>query len=139
MDTFSKKKRSEIMSRIRSTNTGPELTLRRNLWGRGLRYRTHYGKEKIDVAFPRRRVAVFIDGCFWHMCPKHRFIPKSNRDYWIPKLTANVRRARRKDARLRRKGWRILHIWEHELKEPDRAASRVLKALGSTSEQSETK
>lgn len=86
MDKISKEKRSKVMSAIRSEDTKPEMLLRKALWAKGLRYRVHYGKEKIDIAFPSIRLAVFVDGCFWHGCPQHSHLPKSNESYWHPKL-----------------------------------------------------
>ena len=103
------------MSAIRSRNTKPEVILRKALWAKGMRFRIQYGKEKIDIAFPSKKIAVFVDGCFWHGCPVHSHIPKSNKEYWLPKLKKNIERAKAKDERLREDGWRILHIWEHEL------------------------
>ncbi len=140
LDVFSKEKRSEIMSRISSKNTSPEVLLRRCLWKKGLRYRIHYGVEKIDIAFPSVKLAVFVDGCFWHMCPAHGILPKSNRDYWLPKLKRNVSRAREKDRRLERQGWTVLHLWEHDLKEPRGGAEAViavLKRLGAGNKEAE--
>jgi len=90
MDMFSQEKRSEIMSSIKSKNTKPEILIRKALWKKGYRYRLHYGVEKIDIAFPSRKVAIFVDGCFWHMCPIHGNVPKSNKSYWVPKLKKNV-------------------------------------------------
>ena len=107
--------RSRIMSRIRSKGTGPEMALRRELWRMGLRYRVQYGRERIDIAFPGRKVAVFVDGCFWHSCPLHGHMPKSNAAYWVPKLGKNVERDRAKDTRLRQDGWAVVHFWEHEV------------------------
>lgn len=77
MDTVSKKTRSRIMSAIRSKHTKPELALRKELRKHGINYRLHYGKEKIDIAIPSKKVAIFVDGCFWHGCPKHGHKPKS--------------------------------------------------------------
>jgi DNA mismatch endonuclease (patch repair protein) len=74
------------MSAIRSENTKPEIALRRALWARGWRYRKHYGKEKIDIAFPSKKLAIFLDGCFWHGCPLHSHLPKSHKEYWHLKL-----------------------------------------------------
>ena len=91
---------SQIMSRIRSKDTGIELLLRRALLASGLRYRVYYGKEKIDIAFPKEKLAVFTDGCFWHLCSQHGHIPKSNVDYWEKKLLKNVERAKTKDFQL---------------------------------------
>jgi DNA mismatch endonuclease (patch repair protein) len=82
---------------------------------RGFRYRIHYGPEKIDIAFPSSKVAVFVDGCFWHGCPSHSHIPKSNIDYWLPKLTKNIERDKQKKARLEANSWEVIRFWEHEL------------------------
>jgi DNA mismatch endonuclease (patch repair protein) len=125
MDIVSKKKRSEMMSRVRSKNTGIELSLRKSLWERGLRYRIHYGPESIDIAFPSEQIAVFIDGCFWHGCPKHGTTPKTNRDYWQKKIADNVRRDLRKKRTLSNNGWKVLRIWQHELEDIDRVADKI--------------
>ena len=129
MDNLTKEKRSEVMSHIGSKGTSPEFRLRRALWERGLRYRIYFGPEKIDIAFPKQKVAVFVDGCFWHSCPKHGYIPKSNRDYWIPKLERNARLAVEKDNRLISSGWTVLHIWEHELKNKGVPISHICEVI----------
>ena len=129
VDKFSKEKRSKIMSAIHSKDTKPELALRRALWAQGLRYRIHYGKEKIDIAFPSRKVAVFVDGCFWHGCPMHSHIPKSNRNYWIPKLDKNKERAILKNDRLRNLGWKVLHFWEHETNDLKSIVEKIKQSL----------
>lgn len=115
-DVFRKEVRSRIMSRIRSRDTKPEMALRKELWKRGLRYRIQYGKERVDIAFPKEKVAVFVDGCFWHSCPTHGHLPKSNRLFWERKLGSNLERSKGKDLRLRAGGWTVLHIWEHSFK-----------------------
>jgi DNA mismatch endonuclease (patch repair protein) len=127
---MSKEKRSKIMSAIRSKNTKPEIALRKALWANGIRYRIHFGKEKIDIAFPATKVAVFVDGCFWHSCPLHSHIPKSNIDYWLPKLRKNVERDKAKNARLRKEGWKVVRFWEHELDDMDKLVGIVRKELG---------
>ncbi len=76
-----------------------------------------------DVLFRRARVVVFVDGCFWHSCPQHGTMPKSNRTWWEQKLRANVDRDRRADAALKESGWRVVRIWEHEI--PAKAADRI--------------
>jgi len=106
------------MSAIPSRHTSPELALRKALRERGLSYRLHYGKERIDIAFPGKKIAVFVDGCFWHQCPLHGHLPKSNRRYWLPKLERNKKRAKEKDKRLRKLGWKVIHVWEHEFNNP---------------------
>lgn len=103
------------MSKIRSKHTKPERLFRRLLQKKKIKYRLHYGTEKIDVALTQRKIAIFIDGCFWHQCPKHSHLPKSNKKYWVPKLKKNKIRAKEKDKRLRKKGWKIIHVWEHDL------------------------
>jgi DNA mismatch endonuclease (patch repair protein) len=115
MDRISKEARSRNMSRILSKNTTPEKKLRKALWSNGLRYRIHYGKEKIDIAFPSKKIAVFVDGCFWHMCPLHYRLPKSNTGYWHPKLKANVKRDRIKEKLLKKAGWKVFRFWEHDV------------------------
>ena len=102
------------MAAIHSKNTVPEITLRRALWAKGLRFRVQYGKEKIDIAFPTKKVAVFVDGCFWHGCPEHATWPIHNADFWREKIEANRRRDRDTDNRLATAGWRVVHVWEHE-------------------------
>lgn len=79
------------------------------------------------MVFTKARVAVYIDGCFWHSCPQHATTPKANRDWWVDKLEANVRRDRDTDAKLAAAGWTVVRIWEHE--EPERAADRVVSAV----------
>ncbi|NNJ59881.1 MAG: very short patch repair endonuclease [Dactylosporangium sp.] len=106
-------------------STKPEVALRRELHRRGLRFRINHPElpGRPDVAFTRARVAVFVDGCFWHRCPEHGTAPRNNRDWWQAKLDRNVARDRAKDADLAGLGWTVLHVWEHEA--PDVAADRV--------------
>ena len=84
----------------------------------GLRFRVEYRidslRRRTDIVFTRWKVAVFIDGCFWHACPIHSTVPKANRDWWVAKLQANVARDRDTNAQLLRLGWRVVRIWEHE-------------------------
>ena len=97
-------------------DTGVELALRRELHGLGLRYRVHLRAlpGTPDIALTRARVAVFVDGCFWHRCPEHGTSPKNNSEWWTSKLDSNVERDRRKDLQLAELGWTVVHIWEHE-------------------------
>jgi DNA mismatch endonuclease (patch repair protein) len=131
VDKFSKKKRSEIMSRIRGKNTKPEVALRRALRASGHKPRLHYGEISIDIAFPKGRVAVFVDGCFWHKCPKHFRMPKSNRSFWRRKIDGNARRDRRENRALKKAGWRVVRVWEHDLRKAllPKAVKRIEKAL----------
>jgi DNA mismatch endonuclease (patch repair protein) len=129
LDKVTKKKRSQIMAAIRSKNTKPEITLRKALWAKGLRFRIYYGKEKIDIAFPSQKLAIFVDGCFWHGCPIHRHIPRSNREYWLPKLRRNEERDRSKQDRLILQGWKVLRFWEHELADIEGVLEKIRKIM----------
>lgn len=116
-DTFSRKKRSEIMRQVKSKNTKPELAVRSALHKRGLRYRLNYPLPgKPDIVFVRARVVVFIDSCFWHGCPHHLRMPNSNREYWETKIDRNIRRDAEINAEYARSEWKQLRLWEHELK-----------------------
>lgn len=124
--------RSRIMSAIRAKNTKPELLLRKLLSMEGIRgYRLHPKKVpgRPDLAFGQRNIALFVHGCFWHRCPicSKRY-PKTNRGYWLPKLRANVVRDKLKEQELKKAGWKVLVIWEHELK-TGKLPRRVMNAL----------
>ncbi|MEE8600788.1 very short patch repair endonuclease [Euzebya tangerina] len=106
----------------RRRDTTPELRLRSALFARGLRFRVDLPIRtqvlpravRPDVVFTRSRLAIFVDGCFWHRCPEHFVMPKSNLSYWRPKLEANVRRDHRVTSALADAGWTPLRFWEHE-------------------------
>lgn len=122
VDTVTAKRRSEIMSGIRSQGTKPEITVRRLLHALGYRYRLHRKDlpGRPDLVFPRRRKVLFVHGCFWHQhgddaCRIAR-VPKSNVEYWVPKLERNVARDRENCARLRELGWKVHVVWECEVK-----------------------
>jgi DNA mismatch endonuclease (patch repair protein) len=109
-------------------DTAPELILRSELHRRGLRFRVGVKvpgspRRTIDIAFPKRRVAVFVDGCFWHRCPEHAIPAKNNSEWWAAKLTANVERDEQTTALLIAQGWRVLRVWEHE--DPTTAATAI--------------
>jgi DNA mismatch endonuclease (patch repair protein) len=105
------------MSRIRPKDTKPELILRKALFARGLRYRLNYrvAGYRVDIAFPSKKLAIFVDGCFWHGCPKCFRAPKSNKKYWVPKIATNKVRDRKIDCAIHEEGWGIIHVWEHEI------------------------
>lgn len=119
----------------RRSDTKPELQLRSALHRRGYRFRKDHllrvGAVSVrpDIVFTRWKVAVFVDGCFWHGCSEHQVIPRTNRAYWVPKLASNVERDRRVDAALRQAGWEVVRIWEHE--DVDSAVALVEKLLTS--------
>jgi DNA mismatch endonuclease, patch repair protein len=125
----------EIRRRMRrqaQSDTKPEMALRRELHRRGLRYRVDHPplpqvRRRADVVFPRRKVAVFVDGCFWHSCPTHGTLPKTNREWWQEKLERNRLRDRETDAALSEAGWTVLRFWEHE--NPVEAADEVESAI----------
>jgi DNA mismatch endonuclease (patch repair protein) len=119
----------------RRANTRPEQVVRSELHRRGLRFRKDFMiregniRVKADVVFTRLRLAVFIDGCFWHSCPKHGHDPKVNTHYWGPKLERNRIRDRRVTETLRAAGWKVVRLWEHT--PPDEAAACVVELLDS--------
>jgi DNA mismatch endonuclease (patch repair protein) len=119
------------MQRQARRDTAPEVALRAALWRLGLRYRLHTRvpgtRRTIDIAFPGSRVAVFIDGCFWHGCPVHATSPKANAAWWADKLAANAARDRDTNRRLESAGWTIVRVWEHE--EAADAAVAVREAI----------
>jgi DNA mismatch endonuclease, patch repair protein len=120
MDVFNREKRSEVMSRVRSKDTRPELVVRRALHRRGLRFRLH-GRDlpgKPDIVFPSRRVVVFIHGCFWHRHPgcRRTTTPASNSAFWKAKFDATVKRDAEAMFALEAAGWTALVIWECEIR-----------------------
>jgi DNA mismatch endonuclease (patch repair protein) len=120
------------MRRVRQKNTSAESALRRELHALGLRYRIHVPvltnpRRNADLAFGGLRVAVFVDGCFWHGCPKHATWPKQNAEFWRAKITENRERDRDTGARLRAEGWKVVRVWGHE--PPRVAASRIAKIV----------
>lgn len=132
MDNISKEKRSKIMSSIHSKDTKPEITLRDALSAKGLKFETNYGSEKIDIAFPTDKLAIFIDGCFWHGCPIHSHKIGTNEAYWQAKLQKNKERDKIKTAKLKSEGWIVLRFWEHELTDIDTVVSKIQKSLQAT-------
>ncbi len=124
------------MQANRSVDTRPELALRSALHRRGLRFRKHVSpvpglRCKADIVFPAARIAVFVDGCFWHGCELHGAIPRANAAYWRQKLGANVERDRRNDRALGEAGWNVIRVWEHEdvAEAAQRVEARVRQAL----------
>ena len=136
MDTLSPSERSERMSRVRSKNTKPELTIRRLVHSLGYRYRLHATQlpGKPDLVFAARRKVIFAHGCFWHRhgarCHLTR-LPKSKLDFWQPKLEQNKKRDEKNIRELRKRGWKPLVIWECQLKTGSSLVERIMKFLES--------
>lgn len=121
-----------VMRANRSRDTQPEMALRRELHAQGLRYRVHRRplpdlRRSADIVFGPSRVAVFVNGCFWHGCPEHGTSPKANSQYWLPKLRRNAERDRETDERLQAAGWLVIRVWEHE--DPVSAAGKIVAAV----------
>jgi len=116
-DTVSKKKRSEIMSRIKSKDSKIEILFRKKLWKQGFRYSKNSSKYfgKPDIALPKYKTVIFVDSCFWHGCGKHCRIPTSQKKYWTNKISRNKERDREVSKHYKKQNWRIFRIWEHEI------------------------
>lgn len=136
IDTPTTPGRSRNMQAIRRTDTKPEIRLRSALHRSGFRFRkdlqirTSARRARPDIVFTARKLAIFVDGCFWHCCPEHGRQPSVNTGYWSPKLQRNVERDRLTDAALRADGWRVVRLWEHESTE--HAVTVIKKALEAT-------
>ncbi len=131
VDVMTREQRSRCMAGIRGANTQPERLLRQGLFSAGLRYRLQ-GRlpGRPDIVFPREKVCVFVDGCFWHGCPLHATKPAHNASFWAKKLERNAERDREVDAALIRDGWRVLRFWEHEVRRSTlRAVTKVERAV----------
>jgi DNA mismatch endonuclease, patch repair protein len=116
-DVMTKEQRSKCMSNIKSKNTKPELILRKALWVKGMRYRiknTLTGNP--DLHFASKKLAIFIDGCFWHGCPDHYKEPKTRTEFWKKKIDGNIKRDIYVNDVLKDSGWKVLRFWEHEIK-----------------------
>lgn len=133
MDSVSREKRSEIMALVRAKDTRPEMAVRKLVWGLGYRYRLH--RRDLpgcpDLVFSGRRKVIFVHGCFWHRhedCALAR-LPKSRLDFWGPKLESNALRDRRNKRALARQGWKVLTVWECELKNMNRVIGMARRFL----------
>jgi DNA mismatch endonuclease (patch repair protein) len=116
-DVFAKEKRSWIMSRIRSKWTKQEKLIHNKLKGLKIKHKMHPEIEgNPDIILKDKKIAIFLHGCFWHKCPKCFVEPKSNIEYWLPKIERNVLRDKENIKLLRKQGWKVIRIWEHEIK-----------------------
>ena len=123
---------SRRLAQVRSKGTRPEMLLRKLLWQKGLRgYRKHPPLPgKPDLIFPRHKLALFVDGCFWHGCPIHFKMPTNNADYWANKIDKNQQRDYLVRQTLEQMGYHVLRLWEHEVKRnPEIALKKVMEAL----------
>lgn len=123
---------SARMSRQRRKDTCPEVAIRKILHARGRRFRVErplpgLPRRRADIAFTKDKIVVFVDGCFWHVCPEHASRPATNELWWAEKLRRNQERDRETDAHLAALGWTVVRIWEHE--DPAEAADKVEAAL----------
>jgi DNA mismatch endonuclease (patch repair protein) len=135
MDIWTKEKRSQVMARILSKNTGPELQVRKMLFTLGFRYRLHVKKlpGKPDIVLAKYKTAIFVHGCFWHLHSRCRdgTIPKTRTHYWREKLLNNKKRDAKHVRDLRHQGWKVLRIWECEVeKKPDKVIKKLLELKG---------
>ena len=119
MDTFDKEKRSQIMRAIKSKNTKLEQKVFKALRKRGLKFRTNVADlpGKPDIAIKKYKIVIFLDSCFWHGCPLHCRVPKTNTEYWQKKIEKNRKRDWLITETYKKNRWHILRVWEHELKE----------------------
>jgi len=138
-DIFSKETRSRIMSKIRKTDTKPEIAVRKYLFQAGLRYRLYSSDlpGNPDITLPGRRLAIFVNGCFWHAhegCKLNR-MPKSRKEYWLPKITRNVERDVKNHAEMHRLGWHVIIVWECQLKKDnfEPTMQGIIKAINNYS------
>lgn len=133
MDVLTKKQRSYCMSKIRSKDTKPEITVRKIIYNLGYRYRIH--KKNLtgcpDIVLSKHRKIIFVNGCWWHRhnCKLGRRSPKSNLSYWLPKLCANKERHIRNVKKLRNQGWKVLNVWECKIKDIERLKKKISEFL----------
>jgi len=131
-DVLTPEQRRLNMERIRGKNTSPELKIRRLLCAEGIRgYRIHYDLPgKPDIVFVRKKIAIFIDGCFWHKCPVCFIEPDTRKDFWLEKINRNVSHDRKTDEELLSLGWKVLRFWEHDIrKEPETVVKKISDEL----------
>jgi DNA mismatch endonuclease (patch repair protein) len=131
VDNLAKGTRSKVMASIKGRDTVPEMMVRRLLWAHGIRYRVHNTNlpGKPDISNSRSKVAVFIDGCFWHGCRKCYKEPTSNVEFWRAKLRRNIRRRKAVKRELKTRGWTVLEFWEHSVMSSPNNVMRKIKRV----------
>ena len=128
-DVFSKKKRSEIMSKVRSKDSKIEIKFRKALWKEGFRYRKNSTKYfgKPDLVLLKYKTVIFIDSCFWHSCKEHGTIPSTRKKFWTEKLEKNRQRDKEVNRYYKKEGWKIFRVWEHEIqKKPVKTLEKII-------------
>jgi len=131
-DVLTPDQRKYNMSRIKAKNTGPEAKIRKMLSAENIRgYRLHYNLPgKPDMVFIKKRIAIFIDGCFWHKCPVDFQEPETRKEFWMKKIQSNVDRDKKVNAQLKEDGWTVLRFWEHEVRRnSDDVVRRIAETL----------
>lgn len=127
MDNVTTEKRSAIMSKVKAKDTGLEKKVRSLLWENGVRYNVHpkgnFGNP--DLLIRKSRTVIFIDSCFWHGCPLHFRTPKTNEDYWREKISKNMARDQLVNEHYEMEDWRVVRIWEHDLKNQEKIVSII--------------
>ena len=120
-DVFTKKKRREIMSAVRSKDTKIEIAFRKALWQKGFKYRKNSSKYfgKPDIILGKHKTVIFIDSCFWHGCKTHCRLPTTRQKFWTAKIDGNKRRDKLVNRHYKKMNWEIIRIWEHDLKKKD--------------------
>ena len=131
-DIFSKKKRSEIMSKVKSKDTKIEIEFRKAIWKTGFRYRKnpsgYFGKP--DLISKKNKTIIFIDSCFWHGCKKHCRLPSTRKKYWLPKIERNKQRDKEVNRYYKKLGWKIIRVWEHRIiKNFNQEIKKMIKLL----------
>jgi DNA mismatch endonuclease, patch repair protein len=131
-DVLTQEQRKLNMSSIKGKNTSPELKLRKLIYSKGVRgYRVHPNiPGKPDVIFTKYKLAIFVDGCFWHKCPVHFKEPDTRKEFWLEKINQNVERDQIVNLKLKEAGWIVLRIWEHQIREnPDVVVTEIIDKL----------
>ncbi|QQS15847.1 MAG: very short patch repair endonuclease [Candidatus Moraniibacteriota bacterium] len=117
MDIYTDRKRSEIMSKVKSKDSKIEVDFRKKLWKRGFRYlknsKKYHGKP--DLVLPKYKTVLFLDSCFWHGCQRHGSIPETRKEFWMKKISRNKERDKEVTLHYKKLGWNVIRIWEHDL------------------------
>jgi len=132
VDTVSKQKRSEIMSKVKSRDSKIEIEFRKAIWKAGFRYRKNPPKYfgKPDLVLKKYKTVIFVDSCFWHGCKKHCRLPATRKKYWTKKIERNRKRDQEVNRYYRKIGWRVIRVWEHDLlRDFDKTIKKIIKVL----------